>query len=432
MQKEKAFAWLLFLSLVSIDAEYWDTIWSPAYYFRWIFVGLPIKASIFEFICIGLCLTAKRRDKTQLSKYAIRAIQVSFVTVILWITYGMIRGGLFKPLNTQVHCWLTCLLVAVTAARVARTVTDFKRFTRVFVYAALWQSVTAVAVYIKLKDSIPPPAYVTTHSDTVTFTVGLLVLICDAVEGRTKRDLRWLFLCAPLILLAIQLNNRRLAWATVAGGILIIYSMLPSKSKFTRRLNRIVFILVPILTIYVIVGWGRSEGIFKPVGSISTMFSAKATGKLDPSTKARDNENLGMVTMVPYSPFLGTGFGHKWLDIDPTYAVPESIFPMYHYSPHNSVLALLAYCGAFGLAGLWMVISVACFLNASIYRKSNNPAERSVVMVGIIIALAYLNQCYGDMGFAWKTPAIILGIGIAMAARLSVPYEPIRKRELRQ
>jgi hypothetical protein len=96
---------------------------------------------------------------------------------------------------------------------------------------------------------------------------------------------------------------------------------------------------------------------------------------------------------------------------------------MYHYCPHNSVLAFLAFCGGLGFTGLWMIIPVSVYLNARTYRRTAEPRLRSVAAAGIVEAVVYLNQAYGDMGAMGPThvpPATILGIGMAAAARLSV------------
>jgi len=410
---------MFFLSLVPGDEWYFEHIWTPARLFSWFNYRLPIKVNAFELACLFLLLGSSKKSKSTLARPVVVAIRFSLASVAFCILNGLARGGLTKPIYTQVHMLVLGMVFALTCATVLSTAEDFRRLENAIVYAAIWQAVTVFLVYLAFRGQELPQT-LTTHEDSVTFVVGLLTLISQAIELRTKTAMRRLIYLAPIILVAIQLNNRRLAWASLMGGLLVIYFLLPAKGKVTRKLNRALLVLLPVIVIYVGAGWGRKEPIFKPVASISSMFSAKATGELDRSTKARDNENRSLVTMIPYNPLLGTGLGQRWVDLDPTYAVPESIFPMYYYSPHNSLLALLAFCGGLGCAGLWMVFPVSVYLNARTYRRSTNRVERTVAVIGIIEVVAYLNQCYGDMGVAFMTPATIMGAGVAAAARLSV------------
>ena len=202
--------------------------------------------------------------------------------------------------------------------------------------------------------------------------------------------------------------------------MLIVYFMLPAKSVVTRRLNNYLMAAAPVLTIYAIVGWGRPEPIFKPLSAFASMGSANAGGKLDAFTKARDNENVGMVIMVEQRPLLGTGLGHEFLEVDSSFSVPREVYPMYHFSPHNSVLAVLAFYGGLGFIGLWLIHPVSAYFNARAYQSSKDPVERTVAVLGIVQVWLYLNQAFGDMGITYLTPATIAGAGIAASARLAV------------
>lgn len=424
MRKDKALTVMFFASLVSenegVLAYYNDMKWTPGRLLGWFTETLPIKVSIFQLACLCLLLVSRNKIKGTAAPPMIRAIVVSFLAVVFAVIYGLARDGLGKPMYTQAVSWVFGLVFALTAIAVFQTVEDFERLNTAIVYAALWRSCMALLYFLKVRNRWwDLPSYMTTHEDTVVFVLGFLILASRAIELRTKRALRRLLYATPLILLAIQVNNRRLAWASLLFGILVVYFMLPAKSKVTRKLNRSLLIAMPFLVIYVTVGWGSSAKIFAPLQS----FSSMGGGKIDLSTKARDNENLGLVTMIQESPMLGTGLGHEWLELDSRYTVPVAVFPMYHYSPHNSIFALFAFCGVVGFAGLWMILPVAGYLHARTYRNSPDPALRSVASVGLVVLFVYANQAYGDMGAMGVThmvPATIMGASLASAARLSV------------
>jgi hypothetical protein len=423
MRKEKLLAVMVFLSLVAENdtvLAYYHEMWTPARLFEWFTYTLPIKVNVFQIACIGLWLVT--RKKGAVARPITRSIQVSLATLLFAVVYGLAQGGTLKPIYTQAIAWAFCLVFTMTTMAVLATVEEFRLLENAIVWAGIWRSCTAVIFYLKVRgrDWTTMPPHMTTHEDTVLFVVALLILVSRAAELRTKRAVRILALATPLIVLAIQVNNRRLAWASLAGGLAVLYAMIPPKAKVTRKVNSWLLRLSPVIVLYVAIGWGRPEKIFKPLQSFASMSGGDT---VDNSTKARDNENASLIAMVKERPILGTGLGQEWIEIDARFTVPLTVFPMYHYCPHNNVLALLAFCGGLGFAGLWMVIPVSVYLNARTYRKAVDPAMRSVAAVGIVEVVTYLNQAYGDMGAMGVThvgPATILGAGMAAAARLSI------------
>jgi hypothetical protein len=422
MRREKLLAVMVFMSLVAENdtmIAYYQEMWTPARLLEWFTYLLPIKLNVFAIACIVLLLTTKRKGPT--ARPMSRAIVASASAVAFCVLYGLGRGGDTKPIFTQVVAWTFCLIFVLTAASVLTKVDDFRRVENAIVWAGLWRACMAIIFYMKVRgrDWTTMPQYMTTHEDTVTFVVAMLILVSRAIEERTKRSFRLLGCAAPILLVALQVNNRRLAWASLMEGVMLLYFMLPTKSQVTTRVNRGLLWASPFVVLYVAIGWGRPEKVFKPLQSLASMGAGET---VDNSTKARDNENASLIAMIQQEPLLGTGLGHEWIELDSTFTVPLSTFPLYHYCPHNSVLALVAFCGGLGFAGLWMIIPVSGYLNALTYRRARDPATRSVAAVGLVEIVAYLNQAWGDMGAMGMphiVPATILGAGMAAAARLS-------------
>src|SRR6185369_15492758 len=117
------------------------------------------------------------------------------------------------------------------------------------------------------------------------------------------------FLGMPIIILAIQFNNRRLAWVSFVFSLALLYLLLPASAP-KRRLNRMGLFLLPVLLGYVVIGWGRPERI--------------------------------------YSPLTGTGWGHKYVELSNKYTIAAQM-ELWQYIPHNSSLGLFAYTGLLGI-----------------------------------------------------------------------------------
>jgi hypothetical protein len=170
--------------------------------------------------------------------------------------------------------------------------------------------------------------------------------------------------------------------------------------------------LVPVLLIYGVVGWGRTEKMFAPLKSLQTVSVEE-----DASTKARNMENLGLIATGNASSMLvGTGWGHGYIEVSNKYAIYG--FELWRFVPHNSILGLLAFSGAFGFIGFWLPFPTAMFLNARVARLGNTPASRTMGLVAAAQMLVCANQMYGDMGdFSYRTMYVLAG-SYALAMRL--------------
>jgi hypothetical protein len=424
MRKAKVFAILFFCFLVAEEKTvlaYYNELWTPARLVSWLLEPLPIKLFVYEIICMAFLFGRQVKGAGMPARIIPKAIYISMGTLLFVAIYGLATGGSTFPLNTQMHVWLFALLFALTCTKVLGTADDFNLMHNAIIVAATWRAIIALIFYIKIRGRPwnELPAYLTTHEDTVLFVSGVMILISRCIEYRSKKYFRYASLAVPIILTAIQLNNRRLAWASLALSLLIAYSMLPAKSKVAKKINFSLKVLGPFLAIYAAIGWGRPEAIFKPLAPFSSMSNTST----DNSNKAREIENSSLITMMLDRPLLGTGFGHEWVELDSSFTVHANVFPMYHYSPHNTVLALLAFCGSLGFAALWMVLPISVYLNARAYRQSPVPLVRTTAMIGIVDVAIYLNQAYGDMAAMNNThmmPNAIVGLGIATGARLVV------------
>lgn len=414
----KALPWLFFLALTAETPDVYEGLmWTPMKLMGWFIDNLPIKMSPLELLCIGVLLTSGAKWKARCAPPMIRAIHVSLASIAFCWVYGVVlRGGETKPTFTQAHTWIVSMVFALAVARLALARADLYRLGKALLCAAVYRSLMAFILYAFVVRDLPTlPPTMTTHADTVLFCMGLLVATSHALEARTKAAVGALLVSAPIILLAIVLNNRRVAWASLGMGLVVLYALLPKSAGRARTRKRILVVVGPIVALYVAIGWGHTEGIFQPIAA----FSSMGGGKRDSSTKARDNENLGLVMMVKERPLLGTGFGHQWYELDSTLTVPVSVFPMYHYLPHNSMLALFAFTGSVGFAGMWMVLPVSVYLNRRAHLRATHPVDRSAAAVGITAVVVVMNQMYGDMGIINMTPMLILGAGLGAASRLA-------------
>jgi hypothetical protein len=255
--------------------------------------------------------------------------------------------------------------------------------------------------------------YLTDHADTVVWVVCILILIINAVDRRSAAvTLRNTALIA-FFLGAIQWNSRRIAWVSLAMGLVTMYVLFPPGAA-KRAVNRAARVAAPFLLIYAVVGWGSESPVFFPLKALASVSTRE-----DASTLARNAENLGLIATSNTSGSLlfGTGWGRPYTPVSLKYDI-SSAFELWQYVPHNSILGLLTFTGALGFAGFWLALPTAVFLNSRMARLSEDPTARSVGIIGVSQLIVCANQLYGDMGIFFIKPMYVLAIGYAMALRL--------------
>ncbi|MGH7435609.1 MAG: O-antigen ligase family protein, partial [Polyangiaceae bacterium] len=317
----------------------------------------------------------------------------------------------------QTYLMLSGVVCALAIAANFRTPEHYVLLAKMLLAAATYRAVMCWAYYwfyIHPGLVYPLPEYLTSHDDTVLWVSCVLLLLLGLVDPlfRGKRVLLGFLLV--LLLGAIFFNQRRLAWVSLgAGGALLLYLLPPSKAK--RRTMRRLAMLSPVVMLYVAVGWGRPERIFRPLHALSTVTTAE-----DTSTKARNVENLGLIATSNASGMLmGTGWGHPYVEVSSKYSIAQ-YFPLWQYIPHNSILGLLAYTGVLGFCGYWMIFPTSMFLSARMARLAQSPHVRRMGALSAANLIVCANQFYGDMGIYYAKGVYMLSISYAIAMRLPV------------
>jgi O-antigen ligase len=185
------------------------------------------------------------------------------------------------------------------------------------------------------------------------------------------------------------------------------------RTSLKRWLIRSVLVVMPVLLLYVAVGWNSSASMFSPVKSLRTVGDSE-----NGSTLFRDLENYNLVLTMRIAPIMGVGFGQPFAE---TVTTPDiSFFKEYRYQPHNSVLGLWGFMGWIGFTGLFMTVVVGVFLAARSYSHARSPFDRAAAFTAMGMVLIYLIQCYGDIGFSDRATVFLVGPALAVAGQLAL------------
>jgi hypothetical protein len=268
--------------------------------------------------------------------------------------------------------------------------------------------------FMYVRTLIAMPEFITSHDDTVLWVVILLVLVLHMAETPSASSRGKAMAFFVFIFGAVLFNQRRIAWVSLAEGLILMYFLLP-RGRAKRRFTLGAYAVVPVIALYVTVGWGRPEKIFKPLHAFATVSTEE-----DTSTKARNMENLGLVaTSEQGGLWTGTGWGHPYVEVSNKYSI-ATVFKMWQYFPHNSVLGMLGFTGVLGFFLYWLPFPTAMFLCARMAKTTGDPLARQCAIIGAGTLVAIGNQYYGDMGIVYPRAVYFLAMAYAIALRMPI------------
>ena len=417
----RRFVAILFFLALANDAStlYGQYIFSPMQWVQpLIFNPLPIKIRPFDLI-MALILayaSSKAISRGPRVRPMRTAMHIAAITTVVFFLFGVVTGGSAWAASWQIYLILATMLTSLVVAAINKTGEHFVPLAKAMIAASLYHATMGIIFFFTWvrPGRIDSPEYLTTHYDTIIWTLSVIALVVNAIEMPSRKARLALLFIAPYLLYAIQINNRRLAWVSLAAGLLTSYVLLrPSKTK--RRINRSFLAMLPVLAIYIAVGWGREGKIFAPLRAFSTVSTSE-----DASTLARDAENLGLIATANHASgfwILGTGWGHGYTALTDKYSIAQ-YFDLWTYVPHNSILGLLAFTGCVGFAGYWLMFPTAVFLHARTARLAQRPIDRAAGIMGVATVVVCANQMYGDMGIFSPTTMYVAAVGFGIALRL--------------
>jgi hypothetical protein len=419
---------ILLLSFLALLAEkptdrtytgLWSTLLTPLG--TALFTSLPIlRLPLWDLLVVGLLVLTVLQPASWggRARPLDHSLGVSLAGVALALIWGLLRGGSFYQAFFQIHVFGMVLCLSLLFLATLRTRQALRSLERMIFWAAIVRAALVLLFFfqvVKPTNPKPYPTYMTTHDDTVLFVVGLIIPVAGAMARRGLGAWLKALVPMPLFLYAIYLNQRRVAWVSLGASLALMYLFLDVRSR--RRFNRVGLLLAPVLVLYVTLGWGRPGTLFAPLRSLATMSGTTD----DESTKSRDVENHGLVLTYALHPVLGTGFGHEYEETSTLYSQGmEKIFPQYAYMPHNSLLGVLAFAGIVGFALIWLPFWITSLLLKRTIVRAPRARDRATLLWAVAGLVAYLSQCYADMGFQSLTGGIVAAAAIAVAGRLSV------------
>ncbi|MFO0665214.1 MAG: O-antigen ligase family protein [Polyangiaceae bacterium] len=384
--------------------------------------GIPgLSFPLFLVAIIVLLYRARKQEGPTLRTPSARIARNVLSTVIFAIlaveAYGIVRGGRVEPSFNQILEIFMMPLAGLLFFYALRGKQDLYAIGNIIVSVAIARSLLVAWVYwVVCRPMGIVPEYATTHGDSTTFAAAFLILLANIIEQRNARTLGRFAFASFVLLAAMAMNNRRLVFMAIGAGAVAMYVSLPP-SQIRRRVNKYLWIMGPLLALYLFIGEGSKHPFFSPAKLVWSALEQK-----DSSSGSRVIENTNLIATYSDSPVLGQGFGFPYKEVVRSVDLTE-FMPLYKFIPHNSVLWLWSAGGIIGFVFLWLGYVGATFFAARAHRLAEGPIERAGTLAAVGMVAVCMMTDWGDVGAKSDMKVLVFGVAFGVGARLCAEWE---------
>lgn len=290
---------------------------------------------------------------------AVFSLSALFLAIVgAMVLYGIGTGGDASIAVWQARPYVYLVWVALLTPAVLRTRSELVGAVGMLIGATIFKASQIVWIFVvEAGAEFGEWREILGHEDSL-FMVGAISLIGSLAILRVHSTVaRFLFLCAPILLLGLIFNLRR------AGYVALVLSAVLAACLFRRHGRTLLKMLVPLLVcagIYSVSFWNSDASVAIPLQKVKSIIFASAGTADAGSNLYRVTETANLLQTIRDHPF-GLGFGHPF---ETHIQLPDvsAIVPNWQYFPHNVFLGLWAFLGTAGLTLFLLYLSslLAC------------------------------------------------------------------------
>jgi len=193
-------------------------------------------------------------------------------TVLAEIARGTLAHGELSVALWQGRSLLHLPLYFITFDACLRGPEDFRDVGRTIVLAAVVRGL--FIAWIRYGTGLGSGwNAITNHDDSMMLAMGIALLLIALNERTDRQSVSACVLFLPPMVLGAVLNDRRLIWVDL-GFALFVYALVSPRTRLKRALLRGVLGGLPLIALYVTIGWGSQAKLFGPVKTIAPRWIA--------------------------------------------------------------------------------------------------------------------------------------------------------------
>jgi hypothetical protein len=257
---------------------------------------------------------------------------------------------------------------------------------------------------------------VTAHEDVVFFDVAITLALLMAALRVRGRLFYVLLALVPVIIAAELLTTRRVAFAALAAGVLVV--MLMSAVARPRATALAVALSAVAFMIYGATFWDHSGPLAEPIRVVREVVDPYSVSGRDRSSNVwREIENSNIAYTVRQLPLTGVGLGQQYLfHQEPP---PLTTFTLWRVMTHNAILWMWLKAGPYGSFAFWFLVTQVVVISLHLYRRLDEPLLRAAASFPVLVTVAQVMFSSVDLGLTCFRTMTVLGVALGVAAPLS-------------
>ena len=258
---------------------------------------------------------------------------------------------------------------------------------------------------------------VTAHEDVVFFDLALaMAALVIALRIRSKLGYALLAL-QPLVIGAELLTQRRVAFITLLG-VLVVVALMTYREQ-PRRTVLLVGAAAFVFALYAGVFWERSGALAEPARALRSVIDPGSRSARDLlSDFWREIENTNISYTVRQLPLTGVGLGQQYLlqQAPPPLA---TTFVYWRFITHNAILWIWLKAGPLAAFAWWFLVAQAIIVGGTLYRRLADPRLKLAAAMPITLIVMQVIFSSVDLGLTYSRTMIVLGVALGLTTPLA-------------
>lgn len=398
--------------------------------------GIPVPITAAELIMIGtiVLVIIKRVGKRQ-KPMDLGPLFPAMAAYVVFVVYGLGRG-LSQGGDLNIAIWevrgqFYPLLMYLLVFNLVDSQGQVRRLVWIFLGAIALKGIIGTLRFIVTLGGDLSQVTVASransllsHEESLLFAMFFVFTALLFLFKADKAQLKFsLFALAP-VALAFLANQRRAGFLAFFLAMVVVavmaYVILPSKRRLVTYLGIISIFVLPT---YVLV-FSQNEGLIaEPARAISSLYLPDERDSSSNEYRVLEGENLRR--NIAKNPVLGVGYGRE---LEMFVPLPDltSIFSLWAYIPHNTILWIWLRVGLIGFAAFWFMVGRSILQQAIASRQSQDTYLKMTGVVSIAMIVTWVAAGLMDMGITDFRLNILVGAFLGLSTKVALAYSKTR------
>jgi O-antigen ligase len=383
--------------------------------------GIPISpAELVMLAAVLIWITSSISQRSlEFPKGPIGKAYIAFVVVLLFgELQGLAGGGSFLISLWELRPQAYALVAFLLAGSLVRTRADLIRMVGIFVVIVTLKGLIADYRYlVTLHRDLNGIEAIMAHEESYFFALFVVAALGVILWSKNRRIQLAAIALAIIVGLGLDANHRRAGVLALTIGVaLFVVLAIRFDSVNRRRMVIGTVILVVVIGAFLITYWDHQSGVLgqlvRPFHSIVEPDTRDASSNL-----YRQAEDANLLLTFRSSPIIGIGFGRPMF-----YAFHmadiSSLYPLWNYIPHNTLLWIGMRMGIFGFVAFFGLLAMATLQACRVARDTRDVLLRGVAIFAVVAIGMELAVGYVDLQLDMYRNLIFLGALLGVIHRL--------------